>query len=90
MIRTELFRDFQEYLDEFTRKGGMIEAAPSLTQKELGCPGISFLIEPNGQVNFLSTFEKINAGLMTPTGYEIPQRSLPNIDVRNQFKFILD
>ena len=43
----------------------------------------------NGQVNFLSTFEKINAGLMTPTGYEIPQRSLPNIDVRNQFKFIL-
>lgn len=82
IIRSQLFRDFQEYIDEFVRKGGMIEAAPGLTQKELGSPGISFFIEPNGDIEFLTTYEKINAGLMTPTGYELPQRSLPNIDVK--------
>lgn len=83
IVRKTLFRDFQEYVDEFIRKGGMIEAAPGITQKELGTPGISFFIEPNGEIEFLGSFEKICGGLMTPVGYEMPQQSLPNIDVKN-------
>jgi len=81
IVKNKLYRDFDEYVQEFTKKGGLIEASPSLVQKDIGSPGISFIIEPNGEINFLSTFEKIHAGLMSPCGYEMPQRSLPMINV---------
>ena len=87
IVRNNLYRDFEEYIEEFTRKGGMIEASPSLVQKDMGSPGLSFFIEPTGQVRFLSSFEKIYASLMTPCGYEIPQRSLPNINVSTPTHF---
>lgn len=86
IVRRGLYEGFQDYIDQFCAKGGMIEASPGILQKEIGAPAISFLLEPDGKFQILGTYEKICTGLMTPTGFELPQRSLPDLNVKFLFR----
>lgn len=43
-----LYTNWQEFLEQFCRVGGVIEAAPTCMSHQLGSPSISFLIEPDG------------------------------------------
>lgn len=67
-------------MNEFSRNGGVIQAAPSQLSKKLGSPGITFLIEPNGEVKIISTYEKINAYPFMTCGYMSPQKCLPSLN----------
>ena len=81
IVKSSLYRDFSEFINTFIKRGGVIEASPSILQKNMGFPGFSFILEPDGTLEFVSSFEKLNASLMNPCGYQIPQHSLPHIDV---------
>lgn len=81
IVRRKLYDGFKEYIDIFCERGGMIEASPCIVQKDIGSPAISFFIEPDGGHFIIGTFEKIHAGLMIPCGFDIPQRSLPELNV---------
>jgi len=44
-----LYKNWDMYMAEFQRSGGVIEAAPPLCQiNQLQSPTVSFLIEPDG------------------------------------------
>ena len=45
-----LFPSWEEYLAQFCKVGGVIEAAPTCMSNQIGSPCISFLIEPNGEI----------------------------------------
>ena len=47
-VYNQLYKSYSEYIDEFLRHGGVIQAAPSCSMKYNSSPGISFLIEPDG------------------------------------------
>lgn len=81
IVKSSLYRSFHEYISHFIKKGGLIEASPSTLQKNMGFPGFTFIIEPDGTLDFLASYEKLHASLMTPCGYQVPQHSLPNINV---------
>ena len=67
-----MYEGFEDYVQKFCEKGGMIEASPCIVQKDIGSPAIAFFIEPNGEHQVIGTYEKLNAGLMTPCGFDIP------------------
>jgi hypothetical protein len=77
---SNLYKSYSDYMGEFTRNGGMIQAAPSQLSKNLGSPGILFNIEPDGSVEILSTYEKINAYPFMSCGYVSPQTCLPALN----------
>ena len=72
IVKSSLYRDFSEFINTFIKRGGVIEASPSILQKNMGFPGFSFILEPDGTLEFVSSFEKLNASLMNPCGYQIP------------------
>lgn len=45
-----LFSDWWEFILEFCKVGGVIEASPSCLSVKIGSPSISFFIEPNGGI----------------------------------------
>jgi len=81
IVKPSLYRDFSEFISDFVKRGGIIEASPSILQKNMGSPGFSFLIEPDGTLEFLSSFEKVLSSLFNPCGFQIPQHSVPNVNV---------
>ena len=56
------FKDWDEYLKNFLSNKGIIEACPTkYLDGIMGHPCIPILIEPNGKIKILQTFEKINS-----------------------------
>ena len=47
---TNLYKNYGEYVSEFSRNGGVIQASPSQLSKKLGSPGITFSIAPDGDL----------------------------------------
>lgn len=43
-----LYTDWRNYLNDFCKVGGVIEASPSCLSMNIGSPSVSFFIEPNG------------------------------------------
>lgn len=68
----KLYSDWSEYLASFCRVGGVIEAAPTCLSVQMGSPSISFLIEPDGEVQLVGSLDRfaareyLNAGCMFP------------------------
>lgn len=78
-----LYRDYYEFIDEFCRVGGIIEACPSSISKNVSSIGVLFLLEPDGEVEIQTTYEKLNIAPFCTSGFKFPQSSLPNLNVHS-------
>ena len=69
---SKLYEDWRDYINDFCKVGGVIEAAPSCLSTKIGNPSIAFFIEPDGQIKVIGSFDKfqskefINAGCFFP------------------------
>lgn len=52
-----LFVDWKEFISEFCKVGGVIEASPCCLSVKIGSPSISFFIEPSGGIQVLGSFD---------------------------------
>jgi len=85
-----LYPSWQEYLDQFCKVGGVIEAAPTCMSHQMGSPSIAFLIEPNGEVQLVGSLDKFSAREFINAGCFFPQQSLPNMNMMTISKSIGD
>lgn len=53
-----LYQSWKEYLQEFCKIGGVIEASPVCLSVKIGSPSVSFFIEPNGNILVLGSFDR--------------------------------
>lgn len=81
MAMPSLYRSWDAYLTRYCEIGGVIEAAPLCPPSHVGKPSVSFLIEPNGEVNFVGSFDKFEATKYVNAGCFFPQTSLPSSSV---------
>lgn len=79
---SNLFKNWKEYLEHFLLNKGIIECCPT---KELsgimGRPCVPLLIEPNGKVKILPTYEKINVDFFKNIICTSPQKCLDNYEM---------
>ena len=69
-------------MEEFCKNGGVIECAPPMCQiNQLKFPSVSFLIEPDGFVKLVGSYDKFCGTEMINVGCFSPQLSLPQIDL---------
>ena len=67
-----LYRYWDEYLTQFCRIGGVIEATPMCAPNTVASPSIAFFVEPDGNIELIGSFDKfaakeyINAGCFFP------------------------
>lgn len=67
-----LYRTWDEFMNEFCKNGGIIEAVPFCPHNLVASPSISFFIEPDGSINVVGSFDRfsateyINAGCFFP------------------------
>lgn len=72
-----LFFDWPNFIKHFCEVGGVIEAQPEVPTSKIMTTGISFLLEPDGCVQLIGTYDKIEATPMVNAGCFSPQRSIP-------------
>jgi hypothetical protein len=77
IAQPNLFRNWEEYMDQFCRVGGVIEAAPMCPPNTLASPSIAFFVEPDGNVELIGSFDKFAAKEYINAGCFFPQTSLP-------------
>ena len=56
-----LYRSWNMYIERYCHVGGVIEAAPICPLAEVSSPSISFFIEPDGEIELVGTFDRIQA-----------------------------
>lgn len=67
-------------MDEFCLTGGVIEACPTNSISGIiGSPSVSFLIEPDGKIDFICSYDKINLNYFRNISAITPQVSIPNL-----------
>lgn len=77
-----LYSGWNDYLHKFCAGGGVIEAAPPMCQiNQLNSPSVSFLIEPDGNINLIGSFDRFSGSQFVNMGCFFPQTSLPSIDL---------
>lgn len=77
-----LYRNWDGYMAEFCKCGGVIEAAPPLCSlNSLDSPTVSFLIEPDGKIELVGSFDRFSGAEFVNAGCFSPQTSLPSIDL---------
>jgi hypothetical protein len=64
-------------------KGGVIEAVPTSNNSEMTSISISFLIEPDGAITLVGSYDKFFGIKFLSSGYFFPQRSLPNMNLNS-------
>lgn len=52
-----LYQSWNEFIKEFCKVGGVIEAAPVCLSVKIGSPSVSFFIEPSGNILVLGSFD---------------------------------
>jgi len=73
---------WEQFIAKFCSIGGVIECAPPLCAlNQLNFPSVSFLIEPDGFVKLVASYDKFAASDMVNAGCFFPQTSLPAIDL---------
>ena len=73
------YHNWNEYLVNFLNNKGIIEACPTKgLDGIMGIPCIPLLIEPNGKIKILPTFEKINANNFKNIICTSPQNNIDN------------
>jgi len=78
MCCPQLYDNFNEYISEFTKHGGVIEGMPDSI---VGYPCFCFDLQPDGSVADINSYEKIHLYNQTTGAYSTPQTSLAEIDV---------
>jgi hypothetical protein len=58
IAQPSLFRNYEAYMTQFCKVGGVIEAAPLCPTSQMHSPSVSFLIEPNGNLQIIGSFDK--------------------------------
>ena len=77
-----LYRNYREYLDELLKQGGVIEGTPPSVKSEHITPtSIILLIEPSGQFQIKSTYEKLCGPEYRNIGYLMPNRNANNFNL---------
>ena len=73
------YHNWNEYLEMFLRNKGIIEACPTKgLEGVMGIPCIPLLIEPNGKIKILPSFEKINVNYFKNVICTSPQNNIDN------------
>jgi hypothetical protein len=74
LAHTDLFPTWADFLDTFTRVGGVIEAVPA-SGSPLESPAVNLLIEPTGEVSIHSTHDHIFTADYHYVGASFPQQT---------------
>jgi len=77
-----LYRNYQEYINKFVQKGGVIEAAPNCLPSQISSSSVGFMIDPIGDVEVLGSYDKFFAHEYVACGYFFPQKSIPNLNLQ--------
>jgi hypothetical protein len=85
-----LYKNWQEYIADFCKSGGIIEAQPNCPLSSINSPSISFFIEPDGQIEVLGSYDRFCIRPFINGGCTFPQTSLPNINLSTISKAIGD
>jgi len=81
IVCNKLYRSWEEYFEEFCLYGGVIEACPTNSLAGIvGSPSISFMVEPDGNIDFLCSYDKINLNYFRNISAITPQISIPNLN----------
>lgn len=67
-----LYKNWSEYMAAYCRVGGIIEAAPTCLSHQMASPSISFLIEPDGVVQVIGSYDKFSAKQYVNAGCFFP------------------
>ncbi|KAL4504491.1 hypothetical protein ABPG72_009937 [Tetrahymena utriculariae] len=74
-----LFNNYYEFLNRIIDTGCIIEAVPN--QSIIGSSQITLQIEPNGDIQYIASFDKIVMHDVITCGVTFPQKHLANLDV---------
>ncbi len=67
-------------MQEYCLYGGVIEACPTNSLSGIiGSPSVSFFIEPDGNIDFTCSYDKINFNYFRNISAITPQISIPNL-----------
>lgn len=77
-----LYRNWDSYMIQFCKVGGVIEAAPLCPNHQVTSPSISFMIEPDGAVEIVGSYDKFSATEYVNAGCFYPQKSLPAMNLK--------
>jgi len=69
-------------------KGGIIEAIPTIKDSDMSSINISFIIEPDGLIKLIGSYDKIFGQKMLASGFFFPQRSMPNMNLNSLIQTI--
>lgn len=82
-VKRGVYKDYFHFIEEFCRRGGIIEASPTVISKNISSVGVLFQLEPDGEVEIQTTFEKILVAPFNSCGFKFPQSALPNLNVES-------
>ncbi len=75
-----LYKSWEEYFEDYLKYRGIIEACPTYNPGNIvGSPAFPILIEPNGNIEHLPSYDKINLFSFRNIGAISPQKSIQNI-----------
>lgn len=77
-----IYPSWKEYLKEFTRVGGVIEACPSVAPTKIQGVKVAFCILPDGGISLIGAYDKVEARKYVTGGFIFPQSSLPNMNLQ--------
>lgn len=86
IAQSDLYTTFDSYIAQFCKVGGVIEAAPMCRPEQVQSPSISMLIEPNGNLEVIGSFDKFAASEYVNAGCFFPQKSLPAMNLKTLCK----
>ena len=73
---------WEQFITRFCAVGGVIECAPPLCAlNQLNFPSVCFMIEPDGNVRLVGSYDKFSSSEFVNAGCFFPQTSLPAIDL---------
>ena len=83
IVNNKIYEGWTDFFTEFCRVGGVIESCPTGSLSNIYSPAISFLFEPDGNVQTVCTYDKLNVGYFKNFGLSSPQAAIP-ADVINK------
>ena len=84
IVYNSIYPTWNEYLSEYTKQKGIIESCPTYELGGvMGSPSLPILIEPNGKVKVLPTYDKTNIDFFKNVACTSPQKSLVDVDMNS-------
>jgi hypothetical protein len=79
-----LYKSWEDYMKNYIKYGGIIEACPTFNLINIiGSPSYPIFIEPNGNIEILLSYDKINLFSFRNIGAISPEKSMKNINKYN-------